>query len=76
VFNIVGGGIDYKSGSYKVKIPSGQTSTQFKVLITDDNLLEENENFVLIIDPSSIPSDIATAGNPNQTTVTITDNDG
>jgi len=75
IFNIVGGDIDYKSGPYEVRIPTGQTSVQFTVNIIDDNILEGNEIFILTIDPSSIPSDIA-AGNPNQTTVTIVDNDG
>ena len=51
------------------------TSIPFNVSITDDNVLEDDENFSLTIDPSSLPSNV-TADNPSQATVTIVDNDG
>ena len=56
-------------------IPAGMTSVPYYVAITDDNLLEENENFNLIISTSSLPSHV-TVTNPHQATVTIVDNDG
>ena len=38
--------------------------------------MEGNENFMLIIDSSSLPNDGTVAvGNPHQSTVTIEDND-
>ena len=50
------------------------TSVPFKVSLNDDNILEENENFVLTINQSSLASGV-TIGNPSMTTVTIVDND-
>ena len=51
------------------------TSVLFNVSITDDNVLEVDENFSLTIDPSSLPSNV-TIDNPSQATVTVLDNDG
>ena len=51
------------------------TRTSFNVLINDDNVLEGNETFDLIIDSSSFPSDV-TVGSNGRTTVTILANDG
>ena len=56
-------------------IPAGMTNVPYYVAITDDNLLEENENFNLIISTFSLPSRV-TVTNPHQATVTIVDNDG
>ena len=50
------------------------TSVPFKVSLNDDNILEENENFMLTINQSSLPNGVTT-GNPSITTVTIVDND-
>ena len=50
------------------------TSVPFDVPITDDNILEGNENFTLTIDLSSLP-DSVTRGNPGSATVTVVDND-
>ena len=50
------------------------TSVPFKVSLNDDDILEENENFVLTINQSSLPSGVA-IGKLSQTTVTIMDND-
>ena len=71
----VTGDKDYGSGPYNVTIHAGVTTVAFAISITDDNKLEENENFGLVINPSSLPSSVI-VGNPNQTTVTIVDNDG
>jgi len=50
------------------------TSVTFDVPITDDNILEGNENFMLAIDQSSLPTGV-TRGDPGEATVTIVDND-
>ena len=48
--------------------------TPFAVPITDDDVLEGNENFNLTINISSLPNRVVT--NPHQATVKIVDNDG
>ena len=46
----------------------------FNILIIDDNILEGNENFNLIILAESLPNDIR-LGDANMSTVTIVDDD-
>ena len=46
----------------------------FDIPITDDNVYEGDEDFMLTIDPSSLPDDVD-VGSPSQATVTIVDND-
>ena len=48
-------------------------SAPFIISISDDNILEENENFTLTIN-SSLPTGVM-VGNSGQVTVTIVDND-
>ena len=67
--------MDYHSGPYSVTFSPGQTSAAFDIPIIDDNILEENYNFMLTMNSSSLPNSV-TRGNPDQTTVTIVDNDG
>ena len=67
--------MDYRSGPYKVKFTAGKTHASINVSLTDDNIFESNENFMITIDPSSLPSNV-TVGDPRQVTVTIVDNDG
>ena len=50
------------------------TSASFNVSITDNNILEIDENFELVIDMSSLPIGV-TVGIPAQVTVTIVDDD-
>ena len=45
----------------------------FSISINDDNIFEENEKFTLTI-YQSLPTGVM-VGNPDQTTVTIVDND-
>ena len=71
---LTGGGIDYDSGPFDITFPAGETLAVFNVSINDDNIVEDNENFTLVINPSSLPNGV-TVVNPNQTTVNITDND-
>ena len=72
---VTGGGVDYYFGPYNVMIPARVTSVSFNISIIDDNVLEGNENFVLTINPSSLPNDV-NVGNPHQAVVIIVDNDG
>ena len=65
--------MDYDSGPYTVTIPAGQTTATFNVPITDDMILEGDENFMLTINPSSLPTGITTS---DRARVIIVDNDG
>ena len=51
------------------------TSVPFDISINDDDVLEGNENFIITIDPSSLPTGVI-VGDPGQATVTIMDDDG
>ena len=66
--------MDYTSGPYTVTFPAAQTTATFDVAINDDNILEGNENFILNIDGTSLPTGV-TRGNPGEATVTIVDDD-
>ena len=66
--------MDYDSGPYTVTIPAGQTTATFDVPITDDMILEGNENFMLTINGTSLPNSV-TLGIPDEATVAIVDND-
>ena len=66
--------MDYGSGPYTVTFPAGETSASFDIPINDDGIYEGNEDFMLTIDPSSLPTG-GTVGNPGQATVTIVDDD-
>ena len=67
------GGDDYNSGPYNVTFTAGMTSSSLVITINDDNMFEDNENFVLKFD--SVPSIIA-IGDPREATLTILDNEG
>ena len=66
--------MDYTSGPYTVTFPAGQTTATFDVPIIDDNIFEGNENFILTIDGTSLPTGV-TASSPDEATVTIVDDD-
>ena len=68
-------GDDYNSEPNFAQFNPGITHTSFTVSINDDNVLEGNETFDLIVNLSLIPSDV-TVGNNGRTTVTILANDG
>ena len=51
------------------------TNASFSILITDNDILEIDEDFELVINMASLPS-IVTVGIPAQVTVTIVDDDG
>ena len=65
--------MDYPSGPYSVIFPAGAMSAPFNIPINDDNIFEENENFILTIN-SSLPTGVMVS-NPGQARVTIVDND-
>ena len=50
------------------------TTATFEVPITDDMILERDENFTLTINEATLPDNV-TRGDPGQATVTIVDND-
>ena len=56
-------------------MPAGQISVPFDVPINDNNVFEENKEFLLTIDQSS-PVNGVIIGSPNETVVSISDNDG
>ena len=72
---ITGGGVDYDSGPYAVTFPAGEKSVSLRISINDDNIFEHNENFVLTINESSLPTGVYN-DSLNETIVTIVDNDG
>jgi len=66
--------VDYNSGPYPVTFPAGVTSITFDIPITDDSILEGNENFMLTINQSPLPTGIY-HGDPGEATVTIANDD-
>jgi len=74
-YDVIGEDTDYDNGPYVITIPAGETRVSFDVQINDDNMLEANsEDFILTIDPSSLP-DYVTVSNPGQATVNIIDDE-
>ena len=71
----IGGSIDYNSGPYTVTFPAGVTHISFDTVITNDVILEKNEEFNLIINSSSLPTGVS-GSHPSLVTVTIVDDDG
>ena len=69
---VLGGGIDYISGPYTVKIPTNVKMVPFNIMITDDKKKEKNETFRLVIDPHSLPNGVVVA-TPDKPTITIVD---
>ena len=67
------GGGDYTIGPYDVMIPAGSTKIPFDVLIIGDKILEQDEQFRLVIFNPLL--DRVTVNHPNQSIVTIMDND-
>ena len=65
--------MDYTSGPYSVILPPGVMSVPFNISVNDDNIFEDNKNFILTIN-SSLPTGVM-SGNPDQATVIIVDND-
>ena len=66
--------MDYTSGPYTATFPAGETTATFNVLITDDMILEGDENFMLTTFSSSLPTGV-TRDTHSQVTVIIMDDD-
>lgn len=65
---------DYQFGPYSVTFPAGTTIARLNIPILNDNILEGNENFTLIINSSSPPDNIF-IGDDDRVTVIIADDD-
>lgn len=66
--------IDYNVGPYASTISAGMTTATFNLTIVNDNILEENEFFYVVINSSSLPNDVSVSS-PLQLTVTIANDD-
>ena len=73
--NNFAGIVDYDSGPYSVMFTKGDTAAILCVNITDDQLLEEDEIFGLIIDAASLPVGVDICENLYTANVTILDNE-
>ena len=71
---ITGGGEVYGSRLYTILFAAGETNVSISIPVTDDDILEDNENFMVAIDPSSLPTNV-TVGDPGEATVIIVDDD-
>ena len=69
------GGEDYTVGPFTVEFSTEVLRVPFNVSIINDNILEDNETFNLIINPSSLPSEVIVTDR-SQAIVTIVDDDG
>lgn len=67
------GGVDFSSGPYTVTFPARMTQVSLDVPLTDDNILEGDETFLLVF--ASLPNGV-TDSNPFYAEVTIVDDDG
>lgn len=61
------------SGPYTVTIPAQRTTASFDVSIIRDQILEYNEEFIVTIDPLSLPNSV-TVGDDSM--VAIIDDEG
>ena len=71
--NLIGGGVDYNSGPYSVTFPAGMTNVSFIIIINNDNILEDNEEFNVTIDNSSLSNNITTDSLSRATVIIIND---
>ena len=65
---------DYEAGPYTVSFTAGETSATLMVSTMDDNTTELSEYFVVVINSTDQPS-VVEIGTPNNTVITIEDND-
>ena len=70
------GGVDYNSGPYNVTFITGMASATFNVFITDDNILEDDKMFILIINKGPLQHSSNKDDLNNKATVIIKDDDG
>ena len=67
--------MDYTLGSYHAQFNATNTNISLDVLIHNDDLSEDDEDFTCRIDRFSLPSSV-TVGYPDQAKITILKNDG
>ena len=60
---------------YTIDLSAGSINETFSVTIIDDNILENDEAFSLIINATSLPDKVV-VGDISRTTVMIVDDDG
>ena len=72
---IIGGGIDYGSGPHNVIFLAGMTSVPINISLTNDNILEDSEHFILTISPYVLSSGVV-LGYPAQARINIMDKSG
>ena len=68
-------GEDYIHGPYSITFPAGVTIVPVNIAIINDNVLEGDEDFTLVLNSSSVPDAVTVSDNNNQSTVTILDDD-
>ena len=66
---------DYLPGPYDVTFIAGMISVRVSVTIIEDITIENDENFTLTIDASSLPNSVS-VGDPAQARVTIVEDSG
>lgn len=74
--SVTGGNVDYGSGPYNVTFQAQETSVTLNISITNDNIVESDENFNVAVNPALLPIDVVIANNTGHTIVTIVDDDG
>ena len=74
-YNFYIGNDDYHSGPYYVTLTPGATHFPFNISVFDDDTIEKDETFQLVIDPSSLPCGVTVSGS-GKATVTILNDDG
>ena len=68
------GGIDYEVGPYYVTIPKGTMSADYCINITNDEVLEHDEVFIIHINKTALHPDVVLV-EPDEATVTIMDDE-
>ena len=67
-------GTDYEKGPYCVTIPKGTTSADYCINITNDEVLEHDEVFIIHINKTALHPDVVLV-EPDEATVTIMDDE-
>jgi len=52
------GNTDYSSGPYSVTFSAGTTTASFNIIIINDSVTEESEQFYITVDPTTLPNDV------------------
>ena len=71
---VLSDGEDYRRDSTIVNMPAGKMSKTFAINIINDNTVECNETFILILSVPTLPCEVV-SGSDNATKVIIRDSD-